>query len=169
MSILKLNKTITKDKHMIYRKQQHRSTVKFLLFKKNKLDLFISLMCEHFAFMYVCVTCLVPVEARRAHWGPWNWSYRTIPWVPGIKPRSSRVLNHRAISLAPQTFLIRSHDSNAVKRAGPPQCFWEKGPSRRHRGERHQVSKGLSVCRNSVSWINLIYHEISMALEMGAN
>lgn len=44
--------------------------------------------------LHVCVscTCLVPVEARRWQWIPWNWRYRylwAMMWVLRIKPRFS--------------------------------------------------------------------------------
>jgi hypothetical protein len=46
-----------------------------------------------FARKYVCAPCvsLVPREARREHWIPWNWSYRQLwatMWVLGVEPGS---------------------------------------------------------------------------------
>jgi hypothetical protein len=42
--------------------------------------------------LHTCTVCAVPKEARRGHWGLWNWNYRGLAkaWVTkGIKPRFS--------------------------------------------------------------------------------
>lgn len=62
----------------------------------NHLDgslpyLFMFNVYSCFARLYVCAPCayLPPVEARRRHQVPWNWSYRwqeTVVWGLGTKP-----------------------------------------------------------------------------------
>jgi hypothetical protein len=56
--------------------------------------------------MCVCArcACLVPGEARRGHWIPWNWSYRGLQaamWLLGIKPPEEPVLLTAEPSLQP--------------------------------------------------------------------
>jgi hypothetical protein len=47
------------------------------LFSLKKFYLFLLYVCGYFACMYVCVPCmcLVPMQARRGHQSPLNWSY----------------------------------------------------------------------------------------------
>lgn len=47
-------------------------------------------MCEGSACMYVHVPhiCLVPVEIRRVHWIPWDWTYRCLTPEPSLQQPS---------------------------------------------------------------------------------
>jgi hypothetical protein len=53
--------------------------------------LLLLLFCLHICHLHA----LIPKEAKRGHWIPWDWSYR---WVQRIKPGScgsaTSALNH---------------------------------------------------------------------------
>jgi hypothetical protein len=73
------------------------------LFKKK---IVIYLICLGECMCY-CVHA-VPVEARRGHCIPWNWSWGAIMWMLGIEPgsseRAARALTHKQ-SLQPIALL----------------------------------------------------------------
>lgn len=84
------------------------------------LLLFTIYGCFNCTSVYQVCVCLVPMEARRGYWIPWDWNYRwlwAVMWVLGVGfgsfTKATSALNCWTISPAPQNVLF-------VSAASPP-------------------------------------------------
>lgn len=114
--------------HMTHRHTCRQNTPYVSLNNFLKIFICFYLMCTNVLPVYVYVPhkCLVPTEARRGHWLPWNWSYRLLwisLWVSGTEPRSSPKAANAALSHSSSP---KAHE--VLGNIGPVCGTWKERP-----------------------------------------